>query len=108
LLVARYIYFSKRLLLTAIFTLFYRKAEQNENPKAVLQAIKYYNYSIKKKPTEATFFKPLVTAKVIEEESEEIEKFLGTYFGNNSTICYHGMVKISKILTAYTLCKQPW
>ncbi|KAF4533256.1 hypothetical protein B566_EDAN005172 [Ephemera danica] len=52
------------------------KAEQNENPGAVLQAIKFYNYSIKKKPSDAQFFKPLVTEKVIEEESEEIEKIL--------------------------------
>ncbi|XP_071449245.1 serine/threonine-protein kinase PAK 2 [Hetaerina americana] len=51
------------------------KAEQNENPDAALQALKYYNYSIRKKPIEP--FKPLVTKKVIEEESEEIENILG-------------------------------
>lgn len=51
------------------------KAEQNENPNAAIQALKYYNYSIKKKPVEP--FKPLVTKKAIEEESEEIENILG-------------------------------
>ncbi|KAG8236045.1 hypothetical protein J437_LFUL015647 [Ladona fulva] len=52
-----------------------RKAEQHENPNAAIQALKYYNYSIKKKPVEP--FKPLVTKKAIEEESEEIENILG-------------------------------
>ncbi|PNF29774.1 Serine/threonine-protein kinase PAK 2 [Cryptotermes secundus] len=51
------------------------KKEQNENPGAAIQAIKYYNYSIKKKPNET--FKPLVTEEAIKEESEEIEKILG-------------------------------
>lgn len=51
------------------------KEEQDDNPYAALQALKYYNYSIKKKPQEP--FKPLVTAEQIEEESEEIEKILG-------------------------------
>ncbi|XP_021926655.1 serine/threonine-protein kinase PAK 2 [Zootermopsis nevadensis] len=51
------------------------KKEQNENPGAAIQAIKYYNYSIKKKPNET--FKPLVTEEAIKEESEEIENILG-------------------------------
>ncbi|XP_066997290.1 serine/threonine-protein kinase PAK 2 [Anabrus simplex] len=51
------------------------KEEQDDNPYAALQAIKFYNYSMKKKPTEP--FKPFITEKVIEEESEEIEKNLG-------------------------------
>lgn len=58
-----------------VLHLFHSKTEQDENPNAALQAIKYYNYSMKKKPTE--LFKPFVTEKVIEEESEEIEKCLG-------------------------------
>jgi hypothetical protein len=57
------------------FIFIYRKKEQNENPGAAIQAIKYYNYSIKKKPNET--FKPLVTEEAIKEESEEIEKILG-------------------------------
>ncbi|CAB3379255.1 Hypothetical predicted protein [Cloeon dipterum] len=48
------------------------KAEQKENPDAAIQALKFYNYSIKKKP--ANLFKPLVTENAIPEESEEIEK----------------------------------
>lgn len=56
---------------------FYRKKEQNENPGAAIQAIKYYNYSIKKKPNET--FKPLVTEEAIKEESEEIENILGIF-----------------------------
>lgn len=51
------------------------KSEQNENPAAALQAIKFYNYSIKKKPLEEVF-KPFVTEKLIAEESQEIDKIL--------------------------------
>jgi len=51
------------------------RKEQNANPGAAIQAIKYYNYSIKKK--QSGTFKPLVTEEAIKEESEEIEKILG-------------------------------
>jgi len=56
----------------------YRRKEQNANPGAAIQAIKYYNYSIKKK--QSGTFKPLVTEEAIKEESEEIEKILGIFF----------------------------
>ena len=53
------------------------KSEQDEHPAAALQAIKFYNYSIKKKPTpQEEVFKPFVTEDVIEEESLEIDKIL--------------------------------
>ncbi|KAJ8675867.1 hypothetical protein QAD02_011653 [Eretmocerus hayati] len=52
------------------------KSEQNENPAAALQAIKFYNYSIKKKPMQEEVFKPFVTVDLIEEESAEIDKIL--------------------------------
>lgn len=52
------------------------KDEQSENPDAVLQAIKYYNYSMNKKDVSEPF-KPFVTEKVIDEESEEIENLMG-------------------------------
>ncbi|GFG37574.1 hypothetical protein Cfor_12416 [Coptotermes formosanus] len=51
------------------------RKEQNANPGAAIQAIKYYNYSIKKKQNGT--FKTLVTEEAIKEESEEIEKILG-------------------------------
>lgn len=51
------------------------KSEQDEHPAATLQAIKFYNYSIKRKPQEKVF-KALVTENLIEEESEEIDKIL--------------------------------
>ncbi|XP_033217690.1 serine/threonine-protein kinase PAK 1 [Belonocnema kinseyi] len=51
------------------------KSEQNEHPAAALQAIKYYNYSIKRKPQEEVF-KPFVTEDLIAEESQEIDKIL--------------------------------
>lgn len=51
------------------------KSEQDENPAAALQAIKYYNYSMKRKPEEKVF-KPFVTEDLIEEESQEIDKIL--------------------------------
>lgn len=52
-----------------------RKAEQNANPNAAIQAVKYYNYSLTKKNFDP--FKPLVTEKAIAEESKEIENILG-------------------------------
>nr|XP_031838871.1 serine/threonine-protein kinase PAK 1 isoform X2 [Nomia melanderi] len=51
------------------------KSEQDEHPAAALQAIKFYNYSIKRKPEEEVF-KPFVTQDLIEEESQEIDKIL--------------------------------
>ncbi|XP_046141478.1 serine/threonine-protein kinase PAK 2 [Osmia bicornis bicornis] len=51
------------------------KSEQDEHPAAALQAIKFYNYSIKRKPEEKVF-KPFVTQDLIEEESQEIDKIL--------------------------------
>ncbi|CAG2055338.1 unnamed protein product [Timema podura] len=55
----------KRLINTQI-----SKQEQNENPDATLQAIRFYSYSMKKKHTE--LFKPFLTEKEIKEEDEEI------------------------------------
>ncbi|XP_035230922.1 serine/threonine-protein kinase PAK 1-like isoform X2 [Stegodyphus dumicola] len=46
------------------------KSEQSQNPTAVLQALKYYVHSIKKKPGEVKF---ITTAKTADEESQEIE-----------------------------------
>lgn len=51
------------------------KSEQDEHPAAALQAIKFYSYSIKRKPEEKVF-KPFVTEDLIEEESQEIDKIL--------------------------------
>lgn len=51
------------------------KDEQSENPSAVIQAVKYYNYSITKREV-AEPFKPFVTEKIIDEESKEIEKLM--------------------------------
>lgn len=48
------------------------KSEQSQNPTAVLQALKYYAHSIKKKP-EAKY---LGTSETVEEESEEIENVI--------------------------------
>ncbi|XP_043268631.1 serine/threonine-protein kinase PAK 3 [Venturia canescens] len=51
------------------------KSEQDSHPHAALQAIKFYNYSIKRKPQEEVC-KPFVTEDLIEEESQEIDKIL--------------------------------
>ncbi|XP_001359445.5 serine/threonine-protein kinase PAK 2 [Drosophila miranda] len=48
--------------------------EQDKNPDAAYHAVKYYNYSIKKKETEV--FKPFITEDVIHEESKEIENYV--------------------------------
>lgn len=50
-------------------------AEQTKNPDAAYQAVKFYNYSIKKKDNTEPF-KPFITEQAIVEESEEIEKYL--------------------------------
>lgn len=48
----------------------YSKTEQSQNPTAVLQALKYYVHSIKKKPGDVKF---ITTAKTVQEEEQEIE-----------------------------------
>lgn len=49
--------------------------EQSQNPDAVYQAMKLFQYSIKpKKENEA--FKPIITEDVITEESKEIDEYV--------------------------------
>ncbi|XP_070501387.1 serine/threonine-protein kinase PAK 2 [Chironomus tepperi] len=57
--------------------------EQNENPDAAYQAVKFYNYSIKKKDTVEPF-KPFITEEAIVEESAEIEDYLNARNAHNS------------------------
>lgn len=52
------------------------KDEQNQNPDAAYQAVRFYNYSIKKKDGSDAPFKPFITEKDIKEESEEIVKYV--------------------------------
>ncbi|EFN84656.1 serine/threonine-protein kinase PAK 2 [Harpegnathos saltator] len=59
------------------------KSEQDEHPAAALQAIKFYNYSIKRKPQEEVF-KPFVTQDLIEEESQEIDNILTKKYQSGS------------------------
>ncbi|GAB6029637.1 Serine/threonine-protein kinase PAK 3 [Chamberlinius hualienensis] len=54
------------------------KTEQSQNPDAVIQALKFYTHSIKRKDVA---FKVIATKADIEEESDEIENALQT---NNS------------------------
>lgn len=49
--------------------------EQQENPDAVYSAVKFYNYSIKKKD-QLEPFKPFITEEAIHEESAEIENYM--------------------------------
>lgn len=49
--------------------------EQHQNPDAAYQAVRFYNYSIKKKDTTEPF-KPFITEEAIHEESEEIDKYV--------------------------------
>lgn len=51
------------------------KDEQNKNPDAAYQAVKFYNYSIKKKENDA-IFKPFITEEAIHEESKEIDNYV--------------------------------
>lgn len=59
------------------------KSEQDEHPDAALQAIKFYNYSIKRKPQDQEVFKPFVTQDLIEEESQEIDNILTKKYQSN-------------------------
>lgn len=61
------------------------KSEQDEHPDAALQAIKYYNYSIKRKPPDQEVFKPFVTQDLIEEESQEIDNILTKKYQSNDS-----------------------
>lgn len=49
--------------------------EQHQNPDAAYQAVRFYNYSIKKKDNTEPF-KPFITEEAINEESEEIDKYV--------------------------------
>lgn len=51
--------------------------EQHQNPDAAYSAVRFYNYSLKKKDghTDAPF-KPFITEEAIDEESEEIAKYV--------------------------------
>ncbi|KAI5639480.1 protein kinase domain-containing protein [Phthorimaea operculella] len=51
-------------------------AEQNENPDAAIQAVKFHMYTIKKEKAQDEVFKPFITDKAITEENIEIEKLL--------------------------------
>uniref|UniRef100_A0A1B0FDM6 non-specific serine/threonine protein kinase n=2 Tax=Glossina morsitans morsitans TaxID=37546 RepID=A0A1B0FDM6_GLOMM len=49
--------------------------EQDKNPDAAYQAVKFYNYSIKKKENDV-IFKPFITEEAIHEESKEIDNYV--------------------------------
>lgn len=51
--------------------------EQNRDPTAVYMALKFYNYSIKKKE-EGEPFKQIMTEEDIAEESKEIDNFMNS------------------------------
>lgn len=58
--------------------------ERSENPDAAYQAVKFYNYSIKKNLNAEPAFKPFVTDEAIAEEDAEIEDFLIAKQAHNS------------------------
>ena len=62
------------------------KSEQDEHPDAALQAIKFYNYSIKRRPQDQEVFKPFVTQDLIEEESQEIDNILTKKYQSDGSI----------------------
>lgn len=49
--------------------------EQDKNPDAAYQAVKFYNYSIKKKENDV-ICKPFITEEAIHEESKEIDNYV--------------------------------
>ncbi|KAK5649250.1 hypothetical protein RI129_000279 [Pyrocoelia pectoralis] len=64
----------------------FTKAEQNKNPDALIHAIKYYNYSMKKKE-EIEPFKLIVTERDIDEESEAINLYMNSDAAHQSREC---------------------
>lgn len=64
----------------------FTEAEQNNNPSALLYAVKYYNYSMKKKE-EFEPFKHIVTEQDIHEESEAIELYMNSNAAHQSREC---------------------
>lgn len=53
------------------------KDEQSTHPDAVLHAVKYYNYSIKKKEEPETF-KLFITENEVIKETEDIDNFMNS------------------------------
>lgn len=64
----------------------FTKAEQSDNPDALIYAVKYYNYSIKKKD-DSEPFKPFVTEQDIDEESEAIDLYMNSDAAHESREC---------------------
>ncbi|XP_011867220.1 PREDICTED: serine/threonine-protein kinase PAK 3 [Vollenhovia emeryi] len=61
------------------------KSEQDEHPDAALHAIKFYNYSIKRRPQDQEVFKPFVTQDLIEEESQAIDNILTSKYRSGAS-----------------------
>jgi hypothetical protein len=69
-----------------------------KNPDAVLRAVQYFMYSIKKNPTNMPF-KVIPTDEVIQKESNEIENM------GKSRIVYYMMLN-AKIFACFPICKS--
>lgn len=52
------------------------KDEQQKNPDAAYQALKFYNYAISMKKRDEAVFKPFVTEAFIEDESKDFHNYL--------------------------------
>lgn len=50
--------------------------EQQKNPDAAYQALKFYNFSIKKREPAEVLFKPFITEEDIAEESKQIANYV--------------------------------
>lgn len=50
--------------------------EQQKNPDAAYQALKFYNFSIKKREPAEGVFKPFITEADIDEESKQIANYV--------------------------------
>lgn len=69
----------------------FTQAERNNNPDALIHAVKYYNYSMKKKEPEP--FKPFLTEEDIDEESEAIDLYMNSDDAHQSRECLTSNVK---------------
>lgn len=69
------------------FSIFlYRQEEMGKNPDAVLRAVQFFMYSIKKSPTNMPF-KVIPTDEVIQKESNEIEN-MGKFKTTMYLLCF--------------------
>ena len=84
---------------------FCSKDEQKQNPDAAINALKLFNYSLKK-PAQNVPFKPFITQDTINEEMEEINHILGMCLLFFCCVLHIGTWLTSHPHCAYLCCQK--